>query len=149
MEHTVRIPGWHPTRLNKLLNSHWATAGKMKKCDRGIIKYYCREIPKAKGKRLVRFTIVLKKKQRAADPDAYFKSLLDGLVHAGMLKDDNRQWCEIEQPKYARSGSEIVSATIITLIDIKEIKPMLADGALRDHRVKPTGKTPSLPMGDI
>jgi hypothetical protein len=31
----------------------------------------------------------------------------------------------------------------------KQYPPMLADGALRDHRVKSTGKSPSLLMGDV
>lgn len=107
------IPGWHPVRLNNLFGKHWAKAARLKAEDRKVIRIYARmnELLNAdKVKRRVSFKIVLKPKQRAGDPDAYYKSLLDGLVWAGLLVDDSRTWCEITQPTFDRGeqwGTEI------------------------------------------
>ena len=111
--YSIHIPDWHPATLNKLMRNRWASA-KLKKSDREIIAHYFRNVPKAKGKRFVHFTITLRKGQRAADPDAYYKSLLDSLVHAKMLMDDNRQGVEISQPAFIR-GERM--ATLITIGD--------------------------------
>jgi len=69
-----------------------AEAHKLKKFDREIIWACGNRIPKATSKRHVDVTIVLRKGQRALDPDNYLKSLNDSLVNVGLLKDDNRQW---------------------------------------------------------
>lgn len=112
--YSIRIPDWHPATVNQLLRGRW-WAAKLKKIDRQMIGAYAQAVPRAEGKRQVDFTIVLKKGQRAADNDAYHKSLMDGLVHAGMLKDDNRQWSQISQPQFERAER---IATLITLRDI-------------------------------
>jgi hypothetical protein len=41
-------------------------------------------------------------RQRGADPDAYWKSLLDALVHAGLLVDDSPKWCELGPVRFER-----------------------------------------------
>lgn len=111
--HTIHILDWHPTPLNKLLG-HWARSSKLKKLDRGVIAYYFADIPKAAGKRRVSLEIVLGKGQRACDPDAYWKSLLDALVHAGQLVNDSPKWVELAPVKFSRS----IAGATITLEDI-------------------------------
>jgi hypothetical protein len=114
--YTITIPHWHPVRLNKLLNSHWASANRMKQSDAQMIGVYCYQskVPKATDKRKVGIEIVLGKGQRGGDPDAYFKVVCDALVRLGYLKDDNRQWLDLEPVKYSRGNK----ATIITIADI-------------------------------
>lgn len=103
-DYAIIIPGWHPTPLNKILRSRW-DAARLKRSDREIIAHYGKDVPKAKGRRKVDFAIILKKGQRACDPDAYYKSLLDGLVCAHLLKNDSRRWCRIEQPTFWRGDA--------------------------------------------
>lgn len=110
----IAIPDWHPTPVNKLLK-HWAIAAKLKKSDRQMIWAYSTGIPKAIGKRSLEVEIILGKGQRACDPDAYFKSLNDALVHAGMLVDDNRQNVDLKPVIFTRSTRK---STIITLRDM-------------------------------
>lgn len=118
MLRTLEIPGWHPTLLNKLYDGHWAARARLKAADAqtlaaAVLVY---AVPPATGKRRVRLHVVLAPRQRAGDPDAYAKSLLDGLVLAGALKDDNRQWCEWERPTFSR-GEHAVS--YVTLEDVQ------------------------------
>lgn len=108
--YTIIIPRWHPTRLNQLLTCHWVTAHRRKAADKAMVALYCRHTPPARGKRRVRLHILLAKGQRAADPDAYFKSLGDALVAAGMLVNDNRQhveWLPVTFGRETEWGSHI------------------------------------------
>jgi hypothetical protein len=109
---TIRIPNWHPTLLNKLLGSHWAQAARMKKADMTIISHAARGIPAADGKRRLLLHIVLEPNQRAGDPDAYWKSLLDGLVHCGALRNDSREWVECEPPTFSRGAEKVTFVTL-------------------------------------
>jgi len=111
------IPGWHPTPLNKLLRSHWGTAAKLKAKDRKIITTAARAygVAPAPGRRKVSLFLVLGKGQRAADPDAFWKSTLDALVACGALKDDDRLHVELAPPAFARGDAP---ATFITLEDV-------------------------------
>ena len=112
--HEIIIPAWHPLKLNELMPAHWSKRTRMKQSDYALIAHYGRHVPKATTKRLVQLTIVLGKGQRAGDPDSYNKVLLDGLVAAGLLKDDNRQGCELAPVQFERGEK----ATIIKLVDI-------------------------------
>src|SRR3990172_805721 len=102
--YAIVIPNWQPTTLNQLMGGHYMHAHKLKKSDAEMIGGYARlaRVPKAEGKRRVTLTITLVKRQRAGDPDCYWKSTLDGLVLAGMLRDDNRQNCELAPVGVAR-----------------------------------------------
>jgi hypothetical protein len=113
----VEIPGWHPTPLNRLLECHWAKRGRLKKADYQVLALWCRlaRVPEAKGKRVVRLHVVLGKGQRACDPDSFSKVLLDGLVAARMLVNDNRQWVECPPPTFSRAKEK---ATVITLEEV-------------------------------
>jgi hypothetical protein len=115
---TFRIDNYHPTRLNQLLGVHWAVAGRMKRRDREMIAAHAALacVPRATGKRLVTLRIILGKGQRGADPDAFFKALLDAMVHAGLLVDDNRQGVVLAPVEYERAAKK---ATVITLVDIE------------------------------
>ncbi len=112
---TLTIEGWHPTPLNKLLTSHWAKAGRMKKADAATIEHELKSVPVATMPRRVSLRIILEPRQRACDPDAYWKSLLDAMVAAGKLVDDNRQWCETTPVEFERGKAK---ATILTIEDI-------------------------------
>lgn len=119
MSWIISVPHWHPARLNELLG-HWAAGARLKKRDRNMIAHYARQerIPVARGKRRVDICIILQKGQRAADVDAYHKSTLDALKKSGMIKDDNRQQCEITPVTFDR-GTDNVWGTRIILTDIE------------------------------
>jgi Holliday junction resolvase RusA-like endonuclease len=114
----LTVDGWHPARLNQLMHCHWSARGRLKRADRQIVGLYARvaRIPPATGKRRVSIEVILAPRQRAADPDAYWKSLLDGLVHAGLLLDDNRQSVELGSVTFRR-GKE--KATVVVLEDME------------------------------
>jgi hypothetical protein len=107
------IPGWHPTRLNELLGHHMKAA-RLKSRDREIVRDHCllAGVPPASGKRRVTLRVVLAKGQRAGDPDCYWKSVLDALVSAGVLSDDNRQGVELAPVEFDRSRAK---STVIRL----------------------------------
>jgi hypothetical protein len=115
--HRLVIAGWHPAKLNQLLNSHWAARGRVKKLDRDLVTVCARMAgtPRAKGKRRVSLVLTLAPGQRAGDPDCYWKSLLDALVHAGLLGDDSPRWCELGTVGFVRGEAR---ATTITLEDL-------------------------------
>lgn len=115
--HRITIPGWHPARLNELLRGRWHAA-RLKKRDRKIVRDYAgwAVIPVALGPRRVHLAITLGKGQRAGDPDAYWKSLLDALVYCGLLIDDNRQHVVLDPVEFVR-GAE--PETTIELHDLR------------------------------
>jgi hypothetical protein len=90
--YTLTIPGWHPARLNHLLTGHWRPRYRLKRADADTVAFYARlgGIPRATGKRRVSLRITLGYRQRAGDPDCYWKSLLDALKTAGLIVDDDR-----------------------------------------------------------
>lgn len=116
MTHTLAIPDFHFQPLNQLLG-HWAQRSRRKKLDREMVAGYAlnAQIPKAVGRRKVSLVITLAPKQRAADPDAPLKSCLDALTHAGLLRNDSRQWVEIGSITFERGPCR---ATAIILEDV-------------------------------
>lgn len=112
-----QIDGWHPISVNKMFAMHWAKRGKMKKQDAEIVKLegISKNITQAKGKRVVRVTVVLGPKQkRPPDDDNLRKSLQDALVKAGYLIDDSAKLSTFEPFVYLRGPQK---ATIIELED--------------------------------
>ncbi len=91
----------------------------MKKADalRLMVEYHNSHAPKAQGKRRVSLRLLMAKGKRCPDRDAYWKSLLDGLVHAGMLVDDNPKHCELGGVEFERSNNASFG-TMITLEDV-------------------------------
>lgn len=118
-EYVIRIPGWRPTPLNKLLAVHWRKRSKYKKADAEMIAVYAKMccIPPADQftRRRVSVEITLSGRQQEADVDAYWKSLLDGLVACGALWDDDTRHCVTCDPKYVR-GQKM--GTVVTLVDV-------------------------------
>jgi hypothetical protein len=111
--YTLTIDNWHPARLNLWDGRHWKVRARHKRADREIVGLYARlaGIPPATGKRRVSLRLTLGPRQRGADPDAYFKSVLDALVHAGLLVDDDRHGVELGDVVFQRGkikGTEIV-----------------------------------------
>lgn len=108
---TVTITGWQPVLLNKLM--HAATRGswavkKLKAKDRHELDKHTYWIPRAKGKRRVTLTWIGRGKP---DDDNCWKSLLDGMVALGLLRDDSPEWKETEKVRYER-GPKGVRLTI-------------------------------------
>lgn len=106
----VVIPGL-TARLNELLRSVRARIS-LKKRDRGLVKVACfnaRTTP-ATGKRRVSLTVTLGPRNRVGDPDGLWKSILDALVHAGILRGDGPSDVElgtIEQVRGKRSEMRV------------------------------------------
>lgn len=118
MTHTLHIPDFHPAKLNTLLSGHWGKGARLKRADREIIAAYAHqsEIPKATGKRKVSLLLVLEKGQRAADPDASWKSLLDALQACQLIRNDNRQGVELGPVEFARGERR---RTFVMLEDVE------------------------------
>ena len=119
MTHRLIVSRWLPTRANQL-RGHWAEAARLKRVDRDLIAGYVayHRLPVAVGRRRVTLNITLSPKCRGTDPDAWWKSLLDALTHAGMLVDDSSKWCELG-PVTVKRGKE--KGTEILLDDVEDV----------------------------
>lgn len=108
IRHVLTIPNWHPVRLNQLLGCHWARRGRLKRQDRNLVAVYARLgcIPQARGRRRVGLTLTMAPRQRCPDPDCFWKSLNDALVHAGLLVDDGPKWCELGRVRFQRGAAK-------------------------------------------
>ncbi len=115
MKHTIMIPGWAPVTLNQLIGRHWRVVARLKKSDRQTVALYARDVPRATGKRRVTLRLTLAPRQRATDPDASWKVLLDSLVACGALVNDNRQNVELAPVEFVRGKARV---TEIFLEDI-------------------------------
>lgn len=111
---TISIPQWHPTPINRLLRMHPFKRGRVLKAEYEVVWAYVQQaqIPRATTRRRVAVTFVLQPGQRACDPDAQQKGLLDGLKNCGAIRNDNRTWIELQTPQYRRGtarewGTEI------------------------------------------
>lgn len=114
---SVAVLHWHPTPLNKLITCHWGTAHVRKQADarRVADEMALAGVPEAKGKRRVGLKIILGPRQRAADPDAYWKSTLDALVACKRLVNDSREWVELGAVEFGRGKNK---ETVIELADL-------------------------------
>lgn len=113
-EYKVTIPDFHPHTVNELIRVHWSKARRFKRGDCDILRHYLKDIPKASGKRSIQVCLVNDARGRKKDPDSIFKSLLDGLVQIGILKDDSDTWLHL-QPVTYQHGKK---ATIITITEV-------------------------------
>jgi Holliday junction resolvase RusA-like endonuclease len=111
--YTLTIPAWRPASVNELLRSVRSRI-RLKKRDRAFIVAYARlaAIPPATLARKVSLTITLTGRQRPADADAFWKSLLDALTHAGLLVDDDAAHVQLGGVTFRREqgqgGTEII-----------------------------------------
>lgn len=116
-EYYIKIPNFHPTRLNALLAMNYHAANNRKIGDMQMIAAYAMQakIPKAKGKRKVEITIEITK-GREPDPDAYFKVVHDALKQTGYIIDDSSKYIDFVPTKFVRTKHK---ATVIRLTDIE------------------------------
>lgn len=114
---TLSIPGWTPTPLNQFVSKHWAVAKRLKDADKAIMHnaMMAYAVPAASSKRRVELLIIHPKGKRFCDKDSQSKSLLDSMVHCGLLKNDSHVWLDMEKPEYARGE---VLRTVITVTDL-------------------------------
>ena len=119
MRWTIQLQA-QTARLNQLLGD-WRSAARLKKRDRAIVALACHEagVLPAEGRRHVSLCVTLGPRQRAADPDAYFKSLLDALTSCGALRDDSRQWVELGAVTFERGPAASMTVTIEDADDLR------------------------------
>jgi Holliday junction resolvase RusA-like endonuclease len=110
------IEGWRPALTNELMG-HPMKARRLKARDAEALAEARQSlgVPDPTGPRLVRLTIRGPFRRRP-DPDAPFKSLLDGLTRAGLILDDSADKCRWEQPVY-----EFQRERYTTEIEIEDI----------------------------
>ena len=117
----VTILNFHPCPLNKLIGCHWAVAHARKMADQRRIaeEMALAGVPEAvRVRRRVSLRVVLGPRQRAFDPDAPWKSLLDALVACRRLVNDSRQWMELGTIEFERGKAR---ATVLVIEDV--VKP--------------------------
>ena len=118
MAWTITIPDFIPARVNQLYSGHWAKRLRLKAADAEMIAGYARkaQIPKATGRRQVHLELTLTPRMRGTDKDAFWKSVLDSLVHCEMLVDDNAKYCEPATVQFTRGPKK---QTVILLEDLE------------------------------
>lgn len=114
--HTFSFPG-HPALLNALLRAHWAERGRLKRNDRTLVYFAARAagVPRAAGKR--RVSLHLAGWARGGpfpDRDNCLKSVLDALVAAALLTDDDSAGVELGPVTFERGPD----STRVTLEDL-------------------------------
>jgi hypothetical protein len=114
--YVLTVLGWTPAPLNQLDRNRW-TRSKLKSHDRKVVgcAQHLVGIPPAEGRRSVSLQLVIPPGERRCDPDAYWKSTLDALVHAKLLVNDSPKWVKHGAVGYARDHTR---ATRIILHDI-------------------------------
>lgn len=112
--HILRITGWRPARLNELISVHWTLKYKRKNADRQRLLIECQNqnIPRAVGKRRLSLVWILGKGDRTPDQDGLHKSLNDGLVLAGRLRDDSPKWLELGPTTFRRESEKGIEVTL-------------------------------------
>lgn len=91
---TITIPDWHPPAANDWVGHHWSKKHKLRKEATEFFGTYAvlASVPKATGPRRVRLELTgWERGGNVRDEDAFDKLLLDALVNAGLLVDDNAQ----------------------------------------------------------
>jgi len=119
------IPDWIPKRVNQMIGAPWQQTYHVKKVDAQTIHLYAwiHSIRKATGRRRVSLKLFGWRRGRMSDPDAHWKSLLDGLVWCGLLIDDAYRFCElgtIKMTRCERTWTEITLEDIDPLVEQEE-----------------------------
>lgn len=119
-KHKLVIDRWRPLRLNEMLYRNRYVVARRKKADQHMIAVEAlrQAVPKATGPRRVSIHVALSTRQNAVDPDAYWKSLNDGLKSCGLLVDDSAAYCTLGAVTFERAGTGQVPGTEITLEDL-------------------------------
>jgi Holliday junction resolvase RusA-like endonuclease len=118
-DYVVRVPGWHPAGINRLLRMHPIKRWRVLRSDAEMVATYARlsRVPKAAGPRRVGLTLVLAGNDRRRDNDNTWKSVLDALVKAGLILDDGPEHLETEPVTYLRADER---GTVIRLTELEE-----------------------------
>lgn len=90
--HTLIIRGFHPPRINSVRGRHWSKGHAERKACTQIIaaEAFNQNVPRATGQRRVELHLSgWGGGGRFPDKDAFDKLLLDSLVQARLLTDDN------------------------------------------------------------
>jgi hypothetical protein len=117
------IDNWWPTLVNVLLRADKYTRCRLLHEDAELIaaealNQRLTRTTRRKGdsvRRRVSLLIRYRKGETAPDPDACWKSLLDGLVYARLLVNDDRHWLEIGGVSYEEAPRRGV---VVTLEDL-------------------------------
>lgn len=120
MIQNLTIKNWTPLLLNPSMRKHWRSRNKSLRDQGGLIRVFAmlQMIHPAGGRRRVSLEVHGWPSGRLPDADAFDKLLLDALVAAGLLVDDDDAGVEGRmQVKIVRSKER---KTIITLEDCDE-----------------------------
>lgn len=103
----------HVTRVNELIKRDWRHGWRLGKKDKKMVAEECfaARVKDATGKRRVELHVILGPRQRA-DPDCFWKVLLDSLKACRAIRDDDRTWCEITPPTFERGPRAGIVVTI-------------------------------------
>jgi Holliday junction resolvase RusA-like endonuclease len=122
-EWTLRIPGWVPVSVNKLAGqAHWAKKRDSKDKDKRVLLNSAMlagmtDHPPA-GRRRVQVHVVYPKGAQRFDRDNLRKSLFDGMVRAGLLRNDSPVWLEDAGLTDSRDDQARAAVTYITITDL-------------------------------
>ena len=135
--YVIRLNNWHPTKLNELMNAHWAVRKRKKDFDANCIAFgvAAADVPKAECPRKVKLEIVLGPGERGGDPDCYWKSLLDGLVRCGALVDDSKTWCIPDSVVFLR-GPRRSTVVILENLQVVHGNKTAAEAREEMHRYR-------------
>jgi hypothetical protein len=113
----VELPR-HVTRANELIKRHWRHGWLLGRKDKKMVAEQCflARVPDAAGKRRVGLHVVLGPRQRA-DPDCFWKVLLDALKACKAIRSDDRKWCELGTPTFERGPK---AAMVVELTDLED-----------------------------
>lgn len=113
---SVTIAGWRPASDN-LRAKGWHAFHRAKKRDREVIRTWVCEyacVPRATGRR--RLSAWVTKRGPLVDGTNLWKSLADGCVQTGLLKDDGGAWFEAGRIEVARGAG---TSTKLLIEDIE------------------------------
>lgn len=120
MQQTATFDFIQPGRLMSLNDrDHWATRNRLTKAWRGTTGWAALQLPKsfrpAVGKVLVEVVLPVRRMQRRDGHNfvATVKPIIDGLVDAGVVADDDTSRLVTAEPRFAVGDRVTVSVTII------------------------------------
>lgn len=145
----VFVADWHPAPLNSFVGSNHMKAARLKKRDAGIVcgALWAAGVTRAICRRRLELVIHLGPGQRGCDPDAYFKSLNDGLQLCGALVQDSRHGVELPPVEFAKGSGGMGTTIILTDLSGKgcaENPPSPRDTRPAEAYAAPSGPPKSL-----
>lgn len=95
-EHTLWIPGWHPSSANEREGQDWRVRDSKKKKDAKVVtrSALAHSTKLADRPRRVWVTLRYPNKRSWHDQDNVGKSLYDALRDCGLIWDDGPEWCD-------------------------------------------------------